>query len=288
MIFDIRYTTEYRYRGPVIDSMNTLRVRPATTTTQKRREFTLATIPDVRIVEYDDYFGTAVHEFEVVQSHQSLTIDVRSQVETLMPAAPPDPAWQEVGLAAYRDAGAEFLFAAIPMPSDQQVDVLAGEVRALTPLATALALTELIPERFSYRRGVTYVGSTVDDFLAAGAGVCQDFVHLGLLVLRQLGIAARYCSGYLFVANGANPQSAEVETHAWIEALLPTGGGSGTWVGLDPTNRGLTGVNHVKIGHGRSYSDVPPIRGMFRGPAGGELSAKVTMTAVGPTGGQGA
>ena len=89
------------------------------------------------------------------------------------------------------------------------------------------------------------------------------------------------------MANGANPQSAEVETHAWLEVLLPTGGGSGTWVGLDPTNRGFTGANHVKIGHGRSYSDVPPIRGMFRGPAGGELSAKVTMTAVDPAGGQG-
>ena len=280
MIFDIAYTTEYRYLGPVTDSMNALRVRPATTPTQRRRDFTLATTPDARVFEHDDYFGTTVHEFEVVQPHEILTIDVRSQVETLSPAVHPDPTWNELALPGYRENGSEYLFAVMPTQADSRVGPLAAEVRAETPLATALAITELIPGRFEYRRGVTYVGSTVGDFLAVGAGVCQDFVHLGLLIFRQLGVAARYCSGYLFVDRGPGAASAEVETHAWLEVLLPSGGGPGTWVGLDPTNRGLTGEHHVKIGHGRSYSDVPPIKGMFRGPAGGDLTAKVTMTAV--------
>ncbi len=281
MIFDIRYTTEYRYPGPVTDSMNALRVRPATTPTQKRRDFTLTTTPEARVYEYDDYFGTTVHEFEVVQPHDALTIDVGSQVETIPTAVRPDPAWDELEPSGYRDAVAEFLYAAVPTPPDRDLGTLMGEVRASTPLATALALTEAIPERFEYRPGVTYVGSTVADFLAAGAGVCQDFVHLALIVLRRLGIAARYCSGYLFVSSASGPESAEVETHAWIEVFLPTGGGTGTWVGVDPTNRGFADESHVKIGHGRSYSDVPPIKGMFRGPTGGELTARVTMTAVG-------
>jgi transglutaminase-like putative cysteine protease len=281
VIFDIRYTTEYRYRGPVTDSINALRVRPTTSGTQKRRDFTLATTPDARIYEYDDYFGTTVHEFEVVQPHELLVIDVLAQVETMAHPVRPDPVWDEVALPAYRDAGAEFLFAALPAPADPQVGALANEARADTPLATLLGLAELIPERFAYQPGVTYVGSTVADFLAAGAGVCQDFVHLALLVLRRLGLTARYCSGYLFVSNGSGPESAEVETHAWLEALLPTAGGPGTWVGIDPTNRVLANENHVKIGHGRSYSDVPPIKGMFRGSAGAELTAKVTMTRIG-------
>lgn len=281
MIFDIRYTTEYRYPGPVTDSMNALRVRPATTPTQKRRDFTLATTPEARVYEYDDYFGTTVHEFEVVQPHDSLTIDVSSQVETIPTAARPDPGWDELELPAYRDAVAEFLYSATPTPPDGGFGTLVDEVRTHTPLATALALTEVIPQRFEYRPGVTYVGSTVADFLAAGAGVCQDFVHLSLIVLRQLGIAARYCSGYLFVSSGSGPESREVETHAWLEVFLPTGGGTGAWVGVDPTNRGFADENHVKIGHGRSYSDVPPIKGMFRGPLGAELTARVAMTALG-------
>ena len=101
------------------------------------------------------------------------------------------------------------------------------------------------------------------DLLAAGAGVCQDFAHLALVLLRRHGLAARYVSGYLFAPpeDDESADSAEVETHAWIEALLPApDGGEPVWVAADPTNRGLTGERHVKIGHGRHYSDVPPVQ----------------------------
>lgn len=109
--------------------------------------------------------------------------------------------------------------------------------------------------------------------------MCQDFAHLALLLLRRHGIAARYVSGYLWVpSNGEEgAESAEVETHAWIEALMP-GEREPVWVPADPTNRTLGGETHVKIGHGRHYADVPPIKGMFRGAAGAELSASVKMT----------
>jgi transglutaminase-like putative cysteine protease len=130
------------------------------------------------------------------------------------------------------------------------------------------------------------VGSTVEDLLAAGAGVCQDFVHLGLVLLRRHGIAARYVSGYLWAApQDGGTDSVEVETHAWVEALLPGGGDRGepVWVGADPTNRGLAGESHVKIGHGRMYADVPPIKGVFRGPASAALDASVEMTRLDPS-----
>ena len=106
------------------------------------------------------------------------------------------------------------------------------------------ALCELIPDRFEYRAGVTYVGSTVEDLLEGGAGVCQDFAHLGLTLLRDLGIAARYVSGYFYAPapDDVDAASAEVQTHAWIEALLPAeGGGEPRWAGADPTNRRLVG-----------------------------------------------
>jgi transglutaminase-like putative cysteine protease len=140
--------------------------------------------------------------------------------------------------------------------------------------------SELIPDRFEYRQGATYVDSPISDLLEAGAGVCQDFVHLGLSLLRHHGIAARYVSGYLFAAGSDNSQqSVEVDTHAWLEALLPVpGGGEPVWVGADPTNRVLAGETHVKIGHGRHYADVPPIKGVYRGSASARLEASVTMT----------
>ncbi len=146
-----------------------------------------------------------------------------------------------------------------------------------------LLISELIPDRFAYRRGATYVDSTIADLLEADAGVCQDFVHLGLCLLRHHGIAARYVSGYLFAAeNDDAGESIEVDTHAWLEALLPAGSAAANsepvWVGADPTNRVLAGETHVKIGHGRHYADVPPIKGVYRGAATARLQASVTMT----------
>ena len=129
--------------------------------------------------------------------------------------------------------------------------------------------------------------------LQGGAGVCQDFVHLGLAILRHLWIAARYVSGYLFAAGGRDggerdggghhgAESVEVDTHAWLEALRPgepgPGGSEPIWVGADPTNRRLVGSDHVKIGHGRHYPDVPPIKGVYRGTTESRLEASVTMT----------
>ena len=146
-----------------------------------------------------------------------------------------------------------------------------------------MLVSELIPDRFEYRQGATYVDSRIPDLLEAGGGVCQDFVHLGLSLLRHHGIAARYVSGYLFASgSGDGQESVEVDTHAWLEALLPVGGrgqdSDPAWVGADPTNRVLAGETHVKIGHGRHYADVPPIKGVYRGSATATLDASVTMT----------
>jgi len=124
----------------------------------------------------------------------------------------------------------------------------------------------------------------VDDLLDAGAGVCQDFVHLGLMLLRRRGVAARYVSGYLFAApEDGGGDSVEVDTHAWLEALLPGAGSNGGygWVGADPTNRGLTGEQHVKIGHGRHYADVPPVKGVYRGAPTSELDVSGKMSRLG-------
>ena len=140
-----------------------------------------------------------------------------------------------------------------------------------------LLISELIPDRFEYRQGATYVDSTIEDLLDVGAGVCQDFVHLGLCAAPPprdrraicLGLPVRDRTGT------AVEESVEVDTHAWLEALLPVlDGGEPVWVGADPTNRGLAGENHVKIGHGRHYADVPPIKGVYRGTAEAELEAQ--------------
>ena len=109
--------------------------------------------------------------------------------------------------------------------------------------------------------------------------MCQDFVHLGAMVLRSHGIGARYVSGYLFAASTGRRRRSRSRCRRTpgSRGCCPTRDGERRWIGVDPTNRGRAGATHVKIGHGRNYQDVAPIRGVYRGAATAELSAGVEM-----------
>ncbi|MFT4034307.1 MAG: transglutaminase family protein [Patulibacter sp.] len=292
MNYDIHYRIEYRYSGPVSDNLNTLRVRPTTNSSQRCDEFRVRLAPEARITRHLDYFGAEVLEFGVTRPHDRLLIDVNARVATSAPTEPPAGTWQQMSADPYQLAGVEYLLPAPDQPDDAAIASLADTIRRDSPLDTALALCQVIPDEFKYLPGATYVGSTITDLLTGRAGVCQDFAHLALVLLRYHGIAARYVSGYLFSTGehdgqpvAADIASVEVATHAWVEALLPGGDGGGEpqWVGLDPTNRQLVGEAHVKIGHGRHYSDVPPTKGVYFGSASSIVDAKVTMTRLDPS-----
>jgi transglutaminase-like putative cysteine protease len=281
MNFAIRYLTKYEYDADVVDNLNALRVMPHGNGRQRCDEFGVRLTPEARLHRHSDYFGTEVVEFEISRPHRHLTIDVRARVSTKASVAPPQATWDALRDPSYREAGGEFLLQTDDAPGHPALEqLLATTGAASTPLAALLLGSELIPDRFEYRRGATFVYSGIADLLEAGAGVCQDFVHIGICLLRHHGIAARYVSGYLYAsASDDSRESVEVDTHAWLEALLPVpGGGEPVWVGADPTNRVLIGENHVKIGHGRHYADVPPIKGVYRGGASAKLDASVTMT----------
>jgi transglutaminase-like putative cysteine protease len=288
MHFAIRHLTGYRYDGAISDNLNALRVRPATTSTQRCDEFHVRIDPETRVSRHIDYFGTEVLEFGVPGAHDHLTIDVRARVVTSDPGSPPDGPWNAVAAPGYAEAAGEYL---LPWHDEGLGDALADlerAMRATTPLATLRLLCELVPDRFEYRRGATHTHSTVEHLLEVGAGVCQDFVHLALVLLRRQGIAARYVSGYLWAApEDGGADSLEVDTHAWLEALVPgtDGRGEPVWVGADPTNRRLAGETHVKIGHGRFYADVPPVKGVYRGSDASDLHAAVTMSRLDPQSG---
>jgi transglutaminase-like putative cysteine protease len=276
MRFALRYHAEYRYDAPVFDQHNVLRVKPAATPLQRVRGFRLAVEPNARTRTYTDYFGTEAIEFNVPGEHERLAITAEAEVTTEAPPQPEASRWEAIRERAYTDAGGEFLLHTDDEPQNGVLDDLSNAILGADPRETVQRVCEVIPERFEYRPGATFVRSTVDDLLEGGAGVCQDFVHLALILLRNHGIAARYVSGYLFAApDDGGEDSIEVDTHAWLEALLPGQG----WVGADPTNRRLAGEEHVKIGHGRFYGDVAPIRGIYKGAAGSaEHDVSVKMT----------
>jgi transglutaminase-like putative cysteine protease len=281
MKFQITYTTEYSYSEPVRDNLNVLRIKPTSTPHQVLEDFSFRVDPETRLHQYRDYFGAEVIEFGVTEPHDHLGLEARMRVATREQEVEPDGGWELTETDGYRAAAGEFLLIGGDAPANGAVAALTDEVRGANPLETLLAVAERIPARYEYRSGATFVGSTVEDLLEGEAGVCQDFVHLGALLLRRLGIGARYVSGYLFVAPpGGGEDSVEVQTHAWLEGLLSERDGERRWIGVDPTNTGRAGETHVKIGHGRDYQDVAPIRGVYQGVATAELSAGVRMRRV--------
>ena len=280
MRFALSYQTEYRYSEPVFDQHNVLRVKPASGPLQRVRGFRINVDPTARTRTHRDYFGTEVIDFNIAAEHDRLAVTAEAEVTTEPPPPPPAGSWERARGESYTNAGGEFLLRSGDEPANGALGQLIEDVRGDGPRATLEAVCQLIPERFAYSPGATFVGSTVDDLLAGGAGVCQDFVHLSLILLRRHGIAARYVSGYLFAApEDGGTDSVEVDTHAWVEALLPgEADDAPSWVGADPTNRRLAGETHVKIGHGRHYGDVPPIKGVYRGAAEAEHDVSVRMT----------
>ena len=170
----------------------------------------------------------------------------------------------------------------LPALSDLTLQVEArcdGTVRGFADTAAAL-----IHEQFTYKPGATHVHSSVQDCLVTQAGVCQDFSHLLIAVLRQRGIPARYVSGYLVPRQthaapdeGARSAMENVigghASHAWVQANIPEIG----WIGLDPTVGHFVDEQHILVARGRDYGDVPPVRGVYKGHAGQSLSVDVLV-----------
>jgi transglutaminase-like putative cysteine protease len=139
-----------------------------------------------------------------------------------------------------------------------------------------LSLCKHIFEKFTYMPGVTDVRTPLSEVLRKRQGVCQDFAHLMIALVRCAGLPARYVSGYLETesVSGESGLVGATASHAWVEVYMP----NGVWVGLDPTNDMLEGERHVQIGIGRDYGDVPPLRGVFKGAKRQALTVGVTVS----------
>ena len=151
--------------------------------------------------------------------------------------------------------------------------------RAEDPLATVRRINAELFDRLTYSPKSTRVDSPIDDALESRKGVCQDFTHIMIALVRQLGIPCRYVSGYLFHQPDGDVRSPDGSTHAWGEAWLPELG----WVGFDPTNNLVADHRHIRVAVGRDYADVPPTRGVFKGASAARSELSVAVR-VGTTG----
>jgi transglutaminase-like putative cysteine protease len=279
VIYSVRHVTKFRYTPAVRESVMEVRMQPRSDEGQRCLSFSLDVRPAAAIMQYRDFLGNVVHHFDIAGSHSELTLKAQALVDVL-PAPEPlieaSRTWEDLDkLIASGDYWEMMLPSVFARPTPLLEDLF-NEMnleRRGTPLELLLEITQSIHEKFAYVPNSTMVDSPIDDALAERKGVCQDFAHIMIALVRKLRIPCRYVSGYLFHADGSTTRSAEGASHAWVEALLPGLG----WTEFDPTNNMLSGDRHIRVAVGRDYAEVPPTRGVFKGGAESELSVSVTV-----------
>jgi transglutaminase-like putative cysteine protease len=271
----VEHHSHYEYADVVYSSYNEARIIPMTTPTQLVLDARLEVAPAHQPVRYVDYWGTVVHAFDLHQPHRDMDVVGRSVVETTAPAPPPVHLnWKDLHSDAVRDDFAELLAPTTQVPADCRVLELADELRGEHSPATAgRAAVEWVREQLAYVAGTTAVHTSAIEAWDGRQGVCQDFAHLALAVVRAMGIPARYCSGYLH----PNPEAGvgptlDGESHAWIEVW------TGEWEALDPTIGSPVTDRHVLVARGRDYADVSPVKGIFHGGHTTRLDVSVRLT----------
>jgi transglutaminase-like putative cysteine protease len=284
--YRLLHITEFQYDGPVSESYNEVRLRPMQDEQQSCLSFRISTVPMSQPSAHLDFFGNWVHQFNVLPDHRGLRIETESVVlvQAPLPIVGRGISLKELDQQR-EDIADDFYDLIVPTDYTPHVPELipliqeAVEASDGTTLGFVETACHQVHTRFRYEKGATQVKSTVVDALTAGAGVCQDFAHLLIAMLRTRGVPARYVSGYLVPRRTAEPGASVEEviggqaSHAWAEAYVPGIG----WTPLDPTLDKPVGIQHIRLAYGRDYGDVAPVRGVYKGHAGQRLSVDVRV-----------
>ena len=280
--YSIRHLTRFRYANPVSESIMETRMHPRSDSNQHCLTFSLSVSPRCRVFTYRDQFGNNVHHFDIPGDHNQLVIVAESVVEQQpipeVPAFLAAEAWQ--ALDAMIEAG-DYWEMLLPSHFVAETPALLDLARRMEmvrrddPLTLVRELNLRLFEYFDYVPRSTRVDSPIDEAILNARGVCQDFAHTMLALLRHVRIPARYVSGYPYRGREDHDRSTPDATHAWVDVLLPHLG----WVGFDPTNNLITHHRHIRTAVGRDYADVPPTHGIFRGNAASELYVAVHVEA---------
>jgi transglutaminase-like putative cysteine protease len=281
MYYSIRHLTKFFYKTSVSESIMETRMHPRSDAMQRCLTFHLSVSPRCRVFSYRDHLSNHVHHFDIPGQHGQLVIVAESLVEM----APHEPVPPSLGPTAWADLDAlvhEGDFWEMLLPSEYaqftpELDELGehlGLRRDADPLTLLHRLNEQLYHYFDYKPKSTKADSPIALALKSKAGVCQDFSHIMIALVRsRLQVPCRYVSGYLYHGKQFKDRSESSATHAWVEAFLPELG----WVGFDPTNNLVAGDRHIRTAIGRDYSDVPPTHGVFRGRTKSELTVAVRV-----------
>jgi transglutaminase-like putative cysteine protease len=273
----IAHTTTVKYTDPVLTSFNEARMTPLTLPTQTTLESRIVVGPGaIPVWTYGDYWGSQVSVFDLPEPHDDLSIRATASVET---TAPPVPGGRSLTWDQVREATANSRLLEFRMPTplttlpEDTARAVIGGIGGLSPAEAAELISGQVREHVTYMPGATGVRTDAREAWDKGQGVCQDMAHVAVSLLRAAGLPARYVSGYLHPDPKAEPGTTAVgQSHAWIEYW------AGAWAPLDPTSGADVAERHIVVARGRDYNDVPPLKGIYHGPAHSVMDVTVEVT----------
>ncbi|MEO7312853.1 MAG: transglutaminase family protein [Chitinophagaceae bacterium] len=265
-VYKIQHITHYDYDAPVIDSTNQIKIYPFSTPGQHvlQHDVTITGEPGVSV--FTDYWGNKSGIFCLTEPHHEMTIESRLVVDMLEDYEPNLTPLNQIMALDFSKPD-----------KNKSDDEKINEILALCPIAAgdnrgiADWANTYVYENFTYEKGITTINTTVEEILKHGKGVCQDFAHVLLQLLRTAGIPARYVSGY--ICPNKDGLRGEGATHAWVEVWLQAEG----WKGIDPTNNIWVGYSHIQLAVGRDFNDCSPAKGTFKGMANQRLNVYVSV-----------
>ncbi|HET9278500.1 MAG TPA: transglutaminase family protein, partial [Flavitalea sp.] len=223
--YHIKHITRYTYTAPVVDSANQILLYPVEDPLQEVENHNLHISYNPQIDVYEDFFGNRAGLFTIITPHKELNIiseiDVVTQpVNSPEDSTPAEDQWNHLKLISevytYQDFLVKEMFDKV---NEVSLEVNQRLTMSATPFQVAQNMSAFIYDLFEYKQGITSVETKLDEVWKLKAGVCQDFAHMLLVMLRMAGIPARYVSGYICPKN--KDLRGEGATHAWVDAYIP-------------------------------------------------------------------
>lgn len=296
MTYAIYHHTRFTYQEWVGFSHNLVRLCPRTTHYQQMSDFSLDIEPQaVEVEAYDDIFGNRLHHILVREPHTVLTVTARSVVRmntdlfelheqrclnasslTYVQALDQMQIHNEEIIKAREF----FLPSSLIGPiSPSMRSYVLKSIRPERSLYEGLAeLTRRIFEDFTFENGFSDISTPIEMVFSEKKGVCQDFAHLMIALLRGIGLCARYVSGYIetIPPEGKEKLFGVDASHAWVSVFIPGHG----WFEFDPTNNMVPQERHILLGYGRDYQDVSPMQGVVIGSGMSRLEVMVDVARI--------
>ena len=292
MNFSVIHTTKYNYDAPVSYCQNIATIKPRTLPGQHLIDYSLEITPKPNeISERVDFFGNFITRFSIQKEHKKLRVTTRSKIlrdVSHLRDHLETPECKTItvieALKALHTTDPEILNAKQFTLDSILINGTNAAIKAYAEISftpdrsvfdAAYELMQRIYTDFQFMPDVTSVSTPITEVMEKKKGVCQDFAQIAIACIRSIGLPARYVSGYIetIPPPGKEKLVGTDASHAWFSIYIPKFG----WVDFDPTNNQIPENQHIVVGWGRDYYDVPPLKGVVYGSGSSKLKVSVDI-----------